>query len=625
MAEITKLNITELDFDAIKNNLKDYFASQSEFSDHDFEGSAISVMLDILAYNTHYNAYYMNMLASEAFLDSAQLRDSVVAKASMLGYTPLSARGSKANVAITVTPTDSPATITIDKNTQFTSTINGTSYVFCTSNSHTITPSDGVYTASGVELTQGVPVTFRYTANTSNTEQKFILPNENTDTDTLTVTIQESATDTNTAVYSKSTDITTVNSTSNVYFLSEHTNGQFKVEFGDGVLGRKPVTGNIILLSALVTEGSEVNGANTFSASGTVGGYSTVSVATSNAAIGGSDRETVDSIKFNAPKIFESQNRAVTTDDYKAIIERDVSGLDSVSVWGGQDNDIPRFGKVFISAKPTGATALSTSQIALIKSALTPFNVLAVTPEVVDPDIIDLIMSITVKYDSRLTTLSSGAVAEKVVDTINNYRTQNLLKFGSIFRYSTLSTRIDNTDTSIINNLTTITAKKGIVPSTTANNAYTLSFNNPIYSESTTFEGAVTSTAFSYTDAAGNTYSSAFFDDLNGTMRIYYLSGSDKVLLSNNAGTVTYSNGYISLSSFKPNSFVGSELEFTIKPAVNDLIPVRNQLFDIANTNITITMQDDAGTGTTVTSTSATGTVSSTTTGTTSGTISTTY
>ena len=625
MAEITKLNITELDFDAIKNNLKDYFASQSEFSDHDFEGSAISVMLDILAYNTHYNAYYMNMLASEAFLDSAQLRDSVVAKASMLGYTPLSARGSKANVAITVTPTDSPATITIDKNTQFTSTINGTSYVFCTSNSHTITPSDGVYTASGVELTQGVPVTFRYTANTSNTEQKFILPNENTDTDTLTVTIQESATDTNTAVYSKSTDITTVNSTSNVYFLSEHTNGQFKVEFGDGVLGRKPVTGNIILLSALVTEGSEVNGANTFSASGTVGGYSTVSVATSNAAIGGSDRETIDSIKFNAPKIFESQNRAVTTDDYKAIIERDVSGLDSVSVWGGQDNDIPRFGKVFISAKPTGATALSTSQIALIKSALTPFNVLAVTPEVVDPDIIDLIMSITVKYDSRLTTLSSGAVAEKVVDTINNYRTQNLLKFGSIFRYSTLSTRIDNTDTSIINNLTTITVKKGIVPSTTANNAYTLSFNNPIYSESTTFEGAVTSTAFSYTDAAGNTYSSAFFDDLNGTMRIYYLSGSDKVLLSNNAGTVTYSNGYISLSSFKPNSFVGSELEFTIKPAVNDLIPVRNQLFDIANTNITITMQDDAGTGTTVTSTSATGTVSSTTTGTTSGTISTTY
>ena len=625
MAEITKLNITELDFDAIKNNLKDYFASQSEFSDHDFDGSAISVMLDILSYNTHYNAYYMNMLASEAFLDSAQLRDSVVAKASMLGYTPRSARGSKANVAITVTPGDSPATITIDKNTQFTSTVNGTSYVFCTSNSHTITPADGVYTASGVELTQGVPVTFRYTANTANTEQKFLLPNENTDTDSLTVTIQESATDTNTAVYTLATDITTVNSTSNVYFLSEDTSGQFKVEFGDGVLGRKPITGNIVLLAGLVTEGADVNGANTFSASGTVGGYSTVSVTTSNAAVGGLDKETLESIKFNAPKNFETQNRAVTTDDYKSIVEGEVSGLDSVSVWGGQDNETPAFGKVYISAKPSGATALSTSQVALIKSAVSDYNILSITPEVVDPDIIDLIMSITVKYDSRLTTLSSGAVAEKVVATINNYRTQNLLKFGSIFRYSTLSTKIDNTDTSIINNLTTITAKMGIVPSTTANNAYTLSFNNPIYSESTTYEGAVTSTAFSYTDAAGNTYSSAFFDDVDGVMRIYYLSGSTKVLLSNNAGTVTYSNGHIALSSFKPNSFTGSKLDFTIKPSVNDLIPIRNQLFDIANTNITITMQDDAGTGTTVTSTSATGTVSSTTTGTSSGTLSTTY
>ena len=169
MAEISKLQIAELDFDTIKNNLKDYFNSQAEFTDHDFGGSAVSVLLDILSYNTYYNAYYLNMLASESFLDSAQLRDSVVAKASMLGYTPQSATGSKANVSITVTPGDSPASITIDKNTQFTSSVNGTSYVFCTANSATITPVDGVYTASGVTLTQGIPLTFRYTANTANT------------------------------------------------------------------------------------------------------------------------------------------------------------------------------------------------------------------------------------------------------------------------------------------------------------------------------------------------------------------------------------------------------------------------------------------------------------------------
>jgi hypothetical protein len=615
MAEIQKLNIAELDFDSIKNNLKDYFGSQSEFSDHDFGGSAISVMLDILAYNTYYNAYYVNMLASESFLDSAQLRDSVVSKASMLGYTPQSSTGAKANVQILVTPDDSPATITIDKFTQFTSTVNGTSYVFCTSGSSTVVANDGAYVASGVELTQGIPLTFRYTANTANTDQKFLLPNANTDTDTLTVTIQESVSDTNASAYSQATDITTINSTSNIYFLSESTDGQFRVEFGDGVLGRKPVTGNIVLLEALISEGNEVNGANTFSASGTVGGYSTVSVTTSNASSGGSNKETIESIKFNAPKTYETQNRAVTTDDYKKIVESAVSGLDSVSVWGGQDNTTPAYGKVFISAKPTGATSLSTSQITEIKSAVSSYNMVSVTPEVVDPDIIDLIFTTTVKYDSRLTSLSSGAVAELVIDTIQDYKTNNLLKFGASFRYSTLSTLIDDSETSVISNLTTLTAKKGLEPSITANNAYTISFNNPIFNPSTSYEGAVTSTAFAFTDAAGTSYTSCFIDDLNGTLRIFYLSGADKILLSNTAGTVSYANGNISISSFKPDSYVGSTLDFTITPAQNDLTPIRDQIFEIANTNITITMQDDQSTGTT----SSTDTTASTTTGTTTG------
>ena len=615
MAEIAKLNIAELDFDSIKNNLKDYFASQAEFTDHDFGGSAISVMLDILAYNTYYNAYYVNMLASESFLDSAQLRDSVVSKASMLGYTPQSSIGAKANVSITVTPTDAPATITIDKDTQFTSTVNGTSYVFCTADSTTVTPVNGVYTASGVTLAQGIPLTFRYTANTANTEQKFLLPNANTDMDTLTVTIQESASDTNTSVYTKATDITTINSTSNVYFVNEHTNGQFRVQFGDGTLGRKPTTGNIVLLKALVAEGADVNGANTFSASGTVGGYSTVSVAVTNAAAGGSDRETLESIKFNAPKTYETQNRAVTTDDYKKIVEGNVSGLDSVSVWGGQDHSTPTFGKVFVSAKPTGATSLSAAQITSIKESVSSYNMVAITPEVVDPDIVDLIFDTTVKYDSRLTTLSSGAVAASVIDTMQTYKTNNLLKFGSIFRYSALSTDIDKTESSIISNLTTITARKGITPSTTTADSYTISFNNAIYNPSTTYEGAVTSSAFAYTDSTGTAYSTCYLDDKNGVFRIFYLSGADKVILSETAGTVTYSNGYISITSFKPDSFSGSTIDFTITPATNDLVPVRNQIFEIANTNITVTMQDDAGTGTSTTET----TTSSTTTGTSTG------
>jgi hypothetical protein len=239
----------------------------------------------------------------------------------------------------------------------------------------------------------------------------------------------------------------------------------------------------------------------------------------------------------------------------------------------------------------------------------------SVTPEVVDPDIIDLIFTTTVKYDSRLTSLASGAVAELVIDTIQDYKTNNLLKFGAAFRYSTLSTLIDNTETSVISNLTTLTAKKGLEPSITANNAYTISFNNPIFNPSATYEGAVTSSAFAFTDAAGTSYTSCFIDDLNGTLRIFYLSGSDKILLSNTAGTVAYSNGFISISSFKPDSYLGSTLDFTITPAQNDLTPIRNQIFEIANTNISITMQNDASTGTTT----ATETTSSTTTGTSTG------
>ena len=619
MAEITKLQIAELDFDTIKGNLKDYFASQTEFTDHNFDGSAISVLLDILAYNTHYNAYYLNMLASESFLDSAQLRDSVVTKASMLGYTPRSARGAKANVNLTITPGDAPASITIDKFTQFTSTVNGTAYTFCTANSVVITPVGGVYSADTVELSQGIPLTFKYTVDTANTEQKFLLPNENTDTDTLTVTLQESSSDTNTAVYALATDITTVNATSNVYFMSEHTDGQFRVQFGDGVLGRKPISGNIVILKSLVTEGTDTNGANVFSAASTVGGYSTVAVVTANSAVGGLDKETVESIKFNAPKNYETQNRAVTTGDYKKIVEDSVSGLDTVAVWGGQDDAVPKYGTVYVSAKPSGADALSTSQKALIKAALADYNIVAISPEVVDPDLVSLIFSLTVKYDSRKTTKASGVIAGNVIDTIQDYKTNNLNKFGSIFRYSVLSKLIDNTDTSLLGNLLTLTAKKGITPSTTANNSYTISFNNAIYNPSATYEGAVTSSAFAYTDSAGTTYSTSYLDDLNGVMRIYYLSGSDKLLIANNVGTVTYSNGHITLTSFMPDSFSGSTLDFTITPATNDLIPIRNQLFTVSNTNITVTMQDDADTGTTTTSASATGTSASVTTGTATG------
>ena len=257
-----KLNISELDFTKIKENLQGFLTSQSDFVGYDFTGSSFDVLLDILAYNTHYNSYYANMIANEMFLDSASLRNSVVARAKHLGYRPRSAQGSLATLTLTITPTDAPAAISIAKNTQFQGEVEGVTYIWCTSNSYSVNVNaNGVYTVAGVSLSQGIPTTFRYTANTGDPDQKFILPNENTDISTLEVTIQNSSTDTDTAVWTEATDITTVNSSSKIYFIDEAENGRYEVQFGDGTLGKQLANGNIVILSSLICEADATNGA----------------------------------------------------------------------------------------------------------------------------------------------------------------------------------------------------------------------------------------------------------------------------------------------------------------------------------------------------------------------------
>ena len=357
-----KLNISELDFEKIKENLIGFMSNQSEFVGYNFKGSSFDVLLDILAYNTHYNAYYANMVANEMFLDSATLRNSVVARAKHLGYVPRSARGSKASVTLEITPTGTPALISVSKNTQFQADVDGVSYIWCTSNSHSVNiNANGVYTVSTIELSQGIPVTFRYTANTGDVDQKFLLPNANTDTDTLSVVVQISDTDTETLTYSLANDITTVNASSTIYFITENDDGKYEIEFGDGVLGKTLANGNIIILSSLICDADVTNGAKSFSVVSDVGGYSNVKVVTTSAAGGGQESEDVEGIKFNAPKNYDAQNRCVTTHDYVSIVKRDYSGAQSVVAWGGEDDDPPVYGKVFIAIKPASGSVLSNS------------------------------------------------------------------------------------------------------------------------------------------------------------------------------------------------------------------------------------------------------------------------
>jgi hypothetical protein len=614
----SKLKVAELDFDAIKSNLKNFMGDQNEFADYDFDASALSVLLDLLAYNTHYNAFYLNMVVNEMFLDTASIRNSVVSRAKHLGYTPQSVRGSKAYVDLTITPTDTPATIVIEKDTQFSSSVNGISYLFATSNSVTLNVNaNGVYTTANVELNQGIPLTHKYTANTKDPDQKFVLPNANTDTSTLTVQIQTSAEDSTTFTYAIANDTTTINATSNVYFLEEAEDGKYECIFGDDVIGRKPVTGNIVLLSSLIADANNPNGATTFTPVGSVGGYSTVSVSTLTTASGGSERDSIKKIKFNAPRSYQAQNRAVTINDYKRILERDYPAAESVVVWGGETNDPPVYGKVYLAIKPTSGLTLSTSTKNYIKdTVLANRNVVSVSPEITDPDYLYVTINTSVKYDSTNTTLTAGSIQSLLTNTIYQYGQSELGLFADQFRYSPLIKKIDETESAIESSLTTIQLRRSFAPTLNVASSYTLKFSNEI----PTVNGVsqISSTLFTHYDDDDILRTDCSLQDANGVLQVYRTSGASTIVVANNVGTVTYASGNVALSSFKPIVITDgtANVEVTVSLESNDISPLREQILLISNNDITISMYDTGGSGgatgisNTTTSTTTTATTS---------------
>ncbi len=596
----SKLAVSDLDFDNIKTNLKQFLGDQNEFADYNFDASAMSVLLDLLAYNTHYNAFYLNMIANEMFLDTASIRSSVVSRAKHLGYTPVSMKGAKAYVDLTINPADTPATIVVAKNTQFSAAVGGVSYIFCTSNSATVNVnSNGIYTSANVELTQGIPLTHKYTANTTDPDQKFLLPNPNTDTSTLTVKIQTSATNSNLHTYTAANDTTTVNSTANVYFLEEDEEGRFDVTFGDGIIGRALVTGNIVILSSLVADGDAPNGAKTFSPVSGVGGYSNVVVTTLNSAIGGAERDSIEKIKFNAPKNYQAQNRAVTINDYKRLLERDYPAAESVIAWGGEEHDPPVYGKVYLAIKPqTGLSLSSSTKSYIADTVLGGRNIVSITPEVVDPDYMYITITSTISYDSTRTTESAEQIKNSISNTVYQYGVNNLGLFANQFRYSPLIQQIDQTETSIESSLTSVKLRREITPILGSSTSYTLKFSNEIKHDSNT-DISVSSTRFSHNDDNGTLREDCELQDDEGILQVFRTSGADRVVVANNVGTVTYGTGVVALTSFAPTAIADgtSKLSVTVEPQSNDVKPYREQILMIANSDISLSMVDTSGTG----------------------------
>ena len=354
-----KLNISELDFDAIKVNLKNFLSKQAEFSDYNFEGSGFAILIDLLAYNTHYLGFNANMLANEMYLDSADIRANVVSLAKMLGYTPSSAKAPVASVDIVVNDATG-TTLSMDKGQTFTTSVNGTTYNYITNEDLTISPVDGVFKFSNVSLYEGTQTTFRYTVDEQDPDQKFIIPSANADTSTLKVKIQTSLQDTSSTTYSQVTGLTKLSSESNIYFLNETDTGKFEVTLGDGILGSKPQQGNIVILEYIVSNKSLSNGASTFVPAGSIGGFSNITVTANSVSQGGSEPESKESIRFNAPLQYTAQDRAVTTSDYETKVLSVYPNAQSVSAWGGEDDETPIYGVVKIAIKAASGSTLTT-------------------------------------------------------------------------------------------------------------------------------------------------------------------------------------------------------------------------------------------------------------------------
>lgn len=457
MSANTTLQITELDFDSIKNNLKTFLRSQQQFQDYDFEGSGMSVLLDILAYNTHYMGYYVNMVGNEMFLDTAQLRSSVLSHAKAINYVPQSRHGAKTQVNITVTPTNSENTtttmLTLDRYTRLLGeSIDGTNYPFVTVSSNTVTKSGNSFYFANVDIIQGEVVTRQFLMDPTNTKARFTIPSANVDTETLVVSVQESSTNTYTTVYSLSEDLTEATPNSTIYFVEENPDETYTILFGDNVIGKRPKNGNIIICTYLDTQGMAANKTNNFVVVESINGFrNNVRTTSIAAAYGGSEKETIEEARFRAPYAYTTQNRAVTVQDYSTLMLKDYPNIESISVWGGEDNDPPKYGKVYMSIKTKDDYALSDNEKEYIKNDLVlKRNVLTIIPEIVDPEYVYITIRGNVYYNPKLTTRDSNEILTFIRSAALDYAAMDLNKFTSGFNKSKLQQYIENSEESII-------------------------------------------------------------------------------------------------------------------------------------------------------------------------------
>ena len=575
----TYLELSEVDFSDIRTNLKSYLSTQTQFQDYDFEGSAISTLLDVLAYNTHYNAFYANMLANEMFLDTAQQRDSVVSRAKELNYLPVSAKGASANVTLTFSGVASTVgNFDIAANSTFSTTIDDITYTYVTPQAYTVVNDNNAFVKE-ITITEGEPLQHRWTVNTTAPVQ-YILPNHDIDVDSIKVVVQESATDTTKTTFTRATNIVAVSDTSAVYFLHETIDEKHEITFGNNVLGKAVKNNNIIIVDYRVCNGTTTNGANTFSVGTVTAGasFSSVDLALKSKATGGRELESVDDVKFNAPKNYETQNRAIIAEDFSRILLNENSDLSSVTSFGGEEREPAVFGKVYIAVKPLVEDFITTARKNQLKLSINDRTPIAVDPVIIDPDYLYVIPTVIVRFDEKGTTQSTDALVALVKTALVSYNADNLSKFKKRLRFSRLSRTVDNADKSIFNTEVSLSLQKRFVPDVNLSQQYTLKFKNKLT------KSTLSSTQFTF-----DGYQAFFGDDGLGKVTIFrFDSALEKVIIKDNTGTIDYDTGEVNIKAFQPTAFEGIEIKVDATPVNLDVVPNQETIILLDTESATI-------------------------------------
>ena len=603
MAIERRISASELDFDNIKTNLVNYMkATDTTFNDYNYEGSAMSTIIDVLAYITHINSMNANFALNETFLDTSQLRSSVVSHAKLLGYTPRSISPSVAYIDMTMakgtaTPlwnhdgTNTPLPLSMVRGTKFSTTIDGVTYPMFASDTTTINynETDG-WKFSNIKIEQGTLASINYTYQ-NNTFESYIIPANNVNTASIKVTVTDSSATDASKVYALNTNMVTLDGTSEVYFLEEGRDGYYEVKFGDNIIGKRPGNGNTITIEyATIPSGTDVNGATVFTMTDSLNGNTDETVTLVTKATGGAARESKEAIKFNAPLAHISQNRAVTPDDYKSIIKNEFADLEAVAVWGGEDNDVPDYGKVYVSIKPLSGEVLTEAQKTTIKTnILKPKNVVSITPVLVDPDYTYIDLEVYFKYNPNKATVTASGLATSIRNTLVSYNNDTLKSFNGVYRDSNVGKLIDDTNVAIISNITRVKMTKKITPTLGTATKYTLKFNQALtdLDGSTSSLGSfITSTVFTFN---GEDCKLKDFYDSSSDTRIVQIVNTGGIVQLASVGDVNEEEGTVTLNSFNPTALpTGSTtIDVTVKPASNDVSPTRNELLTI-NTSTAI-------------------------------------